>query len=405
MNKLTPSYDKPAEGVWPNQPQQLLLQAALLDAPVAPLAWAKWQELVSLDSIDPASWKLIPLVYVNLKRLKVSDPLLRQAREVHFYHWRCNQLLFQQAGDFLDLMKDLDIPVLILKGIALANLYYPDTGSRPMADLDVLVPIEQFLPVCEYLTKAGWKATLRELDDFALEKEPSFGAARADGLNVDIHGHVLHANCTKGADAEFWAHAQPFALKERKALTLAPEDHLLHVISHGVRWCAVPPFRWVADAWWILARRGGSFDWERFVRQTQFHEANLEIFHGLKLMDNLMPMKFPSGLLSRLEAIPSSGEVYVQFALNTASVPVSGLPRALAIWRGSGRAAPVYRLDGQSPQIHDAFLSLSDVRRIIALLNYAGKALVRITVRLFRQFCSQSGRAPAAGGSSFGSND
>jgi hypothetical protein len=190
-------------------------------------------------------------------------------------------------------------------------------------------------------------------------------------------------NCTRDADAEFWAHAQPFALKERNALTLAPEDHLLHVVSHGVRWCAVPPFRWIADAWWILARSRDAFDWERFVRQTRFHQANLEIFHGLTLMDQLMPMKFPSGLLSRLGAIASSGEVHVQYVFNTSSVPVSGLARARAIWRGSGQGAPVYRLDGQTPPSRGGFFSLSDIQRTLALLDYARKALFRIAARFF----------------------
>ena len=80
--------------------------------------------MVQIDAIDAASWRLIPLAYVNLKRLGVEDPLLLQAKEIRLYHWRCNQRLFQQSSIFLDQLQQLKIPVVVLKGVALAHLYY-----------------------------------------------------------------------------------------------------------------------------------------------------------------------------------------------------------------------------------------------------------------------------------------
>jgi hypothetical protein len=92
--------------------------------------------------------------------------------------------------------------------------------------------------------------------------------------------------------------------------------------------------------------------------------------------------------------------VHVQYVFNTSSVPVSGWARAVAIWKGSGRAAPVYRLDGKTPPNHGDHLSISDGQRIFALLDYALKALVRITLRSFRGSDSRLERSPVADRSS-----
>jgi hypothetical protein len=383
MKRLAPSFDAAItqRGVWPTLPQQILLQAALLDAPVATDAWLKWQEMVQTDAIDAASWKLIPLVYVNLKRLGFEDPLLLQARECHLHHWRSNQRLFQQTAVFLDQLERLKIPVLVLKGVALAHLYYPDTGSRPMADLDLLVPAGKFSALCVKLIDAGWKATTDDFESFRMDQEPSFGLMRPDGFWVDIHCHVLHVNCTQEADEEFWVHAQSWTLRQRAALTLAPEDHLLHVICHGVRWCDVPPFRWMADAWWILAGSHDSFDWERFLRQVRFHQVNLEVFRGLELMNRITPLEFPPNLLARLAAIPASGDVHVRFILNTSFVPAPFFARACAIWNAAGKGAPVYSLDGRPKPSGRDLLARRDIRCTLALLLYACKILARMAGR------------------------
>jgi len=392
MKKLAPCFDPAVtrRGVWPTEPQQLLLQAALLDAPIATRAWTKWQEMVQIDAIDAASWRLIPLAYVNLKRLGVEDPLLLQAKEIRLYHWRCNQRLFQQSSIFLDQLQQLKIPVVVLKGVALAHLYYPDTGARPMADLDLLVPAENFLALGTHLTENGWKATLKDLASFKTDELPSFGLMRADGFSVDIHCHVLHANCAQGADEGFWLHAQPWTFRQRAALTLAPEDQLLHVISHGIQWCDVPPFRWIADAWWILARSRDTFNWERLLKQARFHEVNLEILHGLEFMNQITPLDLPPDLLTRLEAIPTSGDVHVRFIFNTSSIPVPFFARARAIWNASGQVAPVYPVDGQPNKQRRHPLAETNIRRTLALLHYACKALLRIAGRFLRG-CVKSG--------------
>jgi hypothetical protein len=50
-------------GCWPNEPQRLLLQAALLDGDRASTASRAWCARIDLDLLDAGSLRLLPLLY------------------------------------------------------------------------------------------------------------------------------------------------------------------------------------------------------------------------------------------------------------------------------------------------------------------------------------------------------
>ena len=373
--KLAPCTDASIYhgGAWPTAAQQLLLKAALLQGAEAIQAWEEWQATAQFDALDSGSWRMLPLLYANLKRQRARDPLLLQARDCYVQQWICTQRLFQQSAAFLDELERLNIPALVLKGVALAHLYYPETGMRPMADLDLLVPEDKFHSLGEKLLGEGWKETDGySFAGFRMDELPSFGFMRQDGFWVDIHCHLLHSDCARGADSGFWARARPWTFRQRPARTLAPEDHLLHVVSHGARWCDVPPFRWVADAWWILARSRNEFDWEHLCRQARLHAVNLTLFHGLNFMNQLTPLDLPHDVLARLERMPVSPRARVRFIAETVSIPVSFFARGRAIWRALKDNSPGYSIVGrQDHGIRTARIALP------ALLLYGVRVAIR----------------------------
>ena len=88
-------------------------------------------------------WGLAPLVYTNLRQAvhsgQVPKPVAERLR--HLYHrdtihgvarrelLRTTLLRFAEAS----------VPVIVLKGAALATLVYPSPALRPMRDIDLLV--------------------------------------------------------------------------------------------------------------------------------------------------------------------------------------------------------------------------------------------------------------------------
>jgi len=118
----------------------LMLRAALGDAETAMDAWHALRVRLDLDSLGPASQRLLPPLWRNLSRLGVQDPILGRCRGAYRYHWSRNQLLFRRGAVLLAELAASGIETLLLKGAALATRYYGDAGLRPMNDFDVAVP-------------------------------------------------------------------------------------------------------------------------------------------------------------------------------------------------------------------------------------------------------------------------
>ena len=93
-----------------------------------------------------------------------------------------NLILLSRALEIIREFKRKDIDFLILRGLYLAFAVYPDAGSRPMADVDLLVKRVDLNKVNEILTGL-------EYADVTLE------AQRIDGCEITFcNKHPLFYN-------------------------------------------------------------------------------------------------------------------------------------------------------------------------------------------------------------------
>ncbi len=145
-------------GCWPTIDQERLLRAATFDRTEALDAWRRWLASVDVENVDAGSFRLLPLLYRNLSRYQVNDPLMAQLKGVHRQSWYRNQLLFRRTAAILRALNDDGIATLILKGIPLSLLYYKDDAVRPMADADILVRVAAGPRVVELLQQHGWRS-------------------------------------------------------------------------------------------------------------------------------------------------------------------------------------------------------------------------------------------------------
>src|SRR5215469_14327441 len=77
-------------GCWPTPLQELLLRAAVMRGPVAVEAWGKWKHTVNIEAVDFGSHRMLPLLYRNLLRHGISDPLLARLKSAYRYYWYQN---------------------------------------------------------------------------------------------------------------------------------------------------------------------------------------------------------------------------------------------------------------------------------------------------------------------------
>ncbi len=292
---------------WPTAEQRLLLRAALLEGPPGVAAWREWRPRVDLDALDEGSGRLLPLVARNLSVLGVEDPILPRLRGVRRRVWTRNTERLIETATLLRMLEEAGVPTLVLKGAALATLYYPDRGLRPMMDTDVLVPTDRARSVMALLAGKGW--TPEGWIPEARRPELTIGVHHAhefrhpSGQRVDLHWHVLWESGGRDADADFWAASVPLELRGASTRTLCPTDQLLHACVHGAHGGGTPSLRWVADAHMILRYPGAGIDWDRLVDQTRRRGLVLPMRVTLALLVEILDAPVPPSVVTTLRGI------------------------------------------------------------------------------------------------------
>ena len=299
-------YPKLEGDCWPTEAQTWLLRAALLPRDEAAEAWRVWRGgQADLEQVDLGSKRLFPLVYRNLRGAPLAESLPADFRGQYRKTWYSNQAVFGRVAELLEKLQAEGLATLVLKGAALALLYYRDLGARPMADFDILVPSDEALRAFSLLERLGWRTKLpisRPGDFIGVKQSVDFAAD--DGRSFDLHWHVLWDCCYSGADDPFWAGSAPLQVNQVATRSLNPTDQLLHVCVHGASLNRVPPVRWAADAYEILRATGGSLDWPRLIEQARRLRLSLPLRDTLSYLKGALDAPVPVEVVRALSQIP-----------------------------------------------------------------------------------------------------
>jgi hypothetical protein len=288
--------------LWPAAHDALILHAALLQGDRAIDAWHAWQQAVDQTRIDFAQLRLVPLLHHNLRRLGVRAENLASFRNDTLVFWIRNQELFRFACAEIESLSQLGVETLVLKGVPLANLYYPSPGLRPMSDVDLLVHPDQAVAAISHCIERGWSCS----DDFvvSLNNPEQLVAVRnginmqdpASGRQIDLHWMLLK---NSRADlTSLWASSVHFDLCGQTLRTLCPSDQLFHACAQAANWDVVRPIRWIPDASMII--RNTSVDWDRVVEQAQRTEMVSAIQDALGVLRAFLNLDVPQDAIARL---------------------------------------------------------------------------------------------------------
>jgi Uncharacterised nucleotidyltransferase len=324
-----PSPSAPAEpwgavalqrDAWPSPAQELLLSATLMPDERALHAWAQVRAQIDIAGLDGATLALLPALRKNLLALGVDDELLSLFKGVHRYSWARNQMLLAPMIPMVQALERAGIATLLLKGAAFVADTRLDAGMRPMNDIDVLVPTGQTRAAIDVLVEMGL-APVGEVPawyvaEYAPRFVPSHGFRDELDRQLDLHWHVLHASCQPEADDDFWAAAESIELLGVRTRALCPSDELLLVILHGLRWNAIPTYRWVVDAALLCAGAIGPIDYDRLVEQARKRRVTVTLAAGLdylrRVADSPVPPRIVRALGSRRPLMFERAELRAQ---------------------------------------------------------------------------------------------
>jgi Uncharacterised nucleotidyltransferase len=246
----------------------LALRAALLPSPEAEEAYAEWRALVDFDATDAPTYRLLPLIYRNLRSRPDADPVLGRMRGIYRQTWVLNAIQLEEGERAIAALAEHNVPTMLLKGAAMLARWTDDSGVRMMADFDLLVPRELALEAVSRLLESGWRPAVDRSDpltEIDLDGEHAILLRSERRGELDLHWRALLHGSGDAADDALWARAEEIRLGAVCTRVPAAEDHVHHACSHATTWTAAGRVDWIADAALILREVGPAFDWARVL--------------------------------------------------------------------------------------------------------------------------------------------
>lgn len=290
----------------PSREQTWLLHAAMSSGEQALQAWCNWREHIDLDSVDPASFRLLPIAYRNLVDMGQDDALLQRLKGVYRHTWYKNQILYRQAEEILAEFARLGIAPLLLKGAAMTERFYRDHGMRYMNDIDLMVPESDFEQAAAVLMARGWEPTLYSGDAMLWYHRHRFKhgcAFKHQGVEVDLHSHLLRF--LPQDDAALWRTSLEGSWRGQPVYFLNDTDQLFHICVHGLRWSHAY-LSWIPDALMILRSDSPDLSWDSLVEKATLTRTVPYLRNALSYLADEFQVPIPPDTLRALRSLPVS---------------------------------------------------------------------------------------------------
>ena len=312
------------------------------------------------SQISPVDWPLIahsaeenalaPLLYASLKkRGRENEPPANVTEDLRTAYLRTNTanwLAFQELGSLLNIFEREQIPVVLLKGCALATTLYPEFDLRPMSDIDLLIPHSTLDHVQALLIQQGYTPPL-ELGSGYGQRFSSYQAFHRNGnrpAHVEVHWHLFKSPyyCDRIPINWFWNRTSEIDMGGTRARAFTPEAQLLHLSAHYALHHRAERLIWSYDLALLLARYRVQMNWEEIIEAVRRFGLIQPFQMALSRVRETWGVSMPDKFSSRLDTIKPSLEQRIAFAMMTArwgqvrvildGLSMPGVRKKLGVW-------------------------------------------------------------------------
>ncbi|OPY59384.1 MAG: hypothetical protein A4E55_00244 [Pelotomaculum sp. PtaU1.Bin035] len=217
-----------------------------------------------------------------------------------------NLIIFSELKTVLDVLNKAAVPAIILKGLCLAEDYYPP-GVRPLSDLDLLIKREDIEKSVKIINNLGYKLLGKGLPfsihrDFA-EKVTYHRTNGVMPVTLDLHTSLgPYPYLGRVKTAVLWQAARPRKVAGIDVLCLCPEHFLLHLCLHMFQHRYE---NWLFSAcdMLLLTRRyhGDEINWSYFLKNVSDYKLHLPVAFSLKKTAKYFGRVSPGPVLEQLE--------------------------------------------------------------------------------------------------------
>ncbi|MCU4155585.1 nucleotidyltransferase family protein [Carboxylicivirga sp. A043] len=180
----------------------------------------------------------------------VGEAALSNWKSVYFLNTINYQRYLAVFNKISKYLSEAGIPVIALKGIALASHLYKDDGLRPMGDIDILVPEGMGMKALEVILQTEAEPLFVPRSPYHEQSDAHVRGVKVDGIMVEIHQRLFSLGSdyyTRNVD--FFTHTveiekQGIKLKQLDAIWMG-----YHLIAHAVKGIEMGGLRlgWLLD--------------------------------------------------------------------------------------------------------------------------------------------------------------
>ncbi len=216
-------------------------------------------------------------------------------------HLSLEQTLVQILGTF----EERGVSCLVLKGMALAYLVYPDPATRTMSDIDLLIHPHAIGQASEALGQLGYRA-VRQYEEYK-EELCHFGGelafVKTGGPLVELHWMLEQYERLRGLihidEESLWQRAVSYSLNGTQAKALSAEDQVLTLSIHLGLVHRMKGVKWLLDIDQLIRTLGREIDGFLLVNRAKQWGIYRLLCHVLWACQETFHTPFPAGVKGR----------------------------------------------------------------------------------------------------------
>ena len=324
---------------------------------------------------------LEPLLFAHLRSVgcKAGSAVMDRLRARELQHGHAAAVRMRVLGEAAGELERAGVPVLVLKGAALAQLVYADPRLRPMRDVDLLIRGGDARRAVQALARCGFGRSSAPLPPDHHHLPPMMRIDQGVTITIELHHGLLAPTpliARVGYD-DLVTSSQAFDCGGRQYRTLGCEDMLWHVYAHAfvintlrpgaIRLLSVADLVHATEAWidrvdWAALRR-------RYPR----------LMGALSVLPGLVPWSESAAAALKSAGAPTSAAIAAQPMDGDIEFSPALVPGIL--WPGEWWFRMRYGVSGLRSWIwyrtggHPGRLALAAARAVAARINRPGTEL------------------------------
>ena len=246
-------------------------------------------------------------------------------RDLRLFVAAQNLVKFNELEKVLRILKEKGVPVIVLKGAALANTVYDSIGNRPMNDVDLLIHPQDRQRIMLILERNGYQFRpwpQRKFHPYNISVTSEIDFIAKSGTVFDLHWDLISFEWVRlmtNLDLQaLWQSARPFDVNGVQVLQLAPSDNLIHIGLHLMMQAYTHQIAYQDIV--ALLNHYQPFPWDEFLERAIAFRVCTACYFGLDTAASVLGAAVPAYVLDELN--PPS---WKKWLIHQISDPIKGM--------------------------------------------------------------------------------